>query len=113
MKPILLLFAALIFSFNMMAQTFISRNAYIGFFSKTQLEDIKAENKQAVAAIDIQKKTIAFTALLRSFLFRKELMQQHFNENYVESDKYPKASFSGIYTGEVNPQKQGRYPVQV
>jgi polyisoprenoid-binding protein YceI len=46
-------------------------------------------------------------------LFGKELMQQHFNENYVESDKYPKASFTGSYTGEVDWQKNGSYPVNV
>ncbi len=62
---------------------------------------------------DAAKKDIAFTCLVKGFLFRKELMQEHFNENYIESDKYPKASFTGNYTGDVNMSKDGTYPVQV
>lgn len=95
------------------AQTYFTRNGYIGFFSKTPLEDIKAENNQVYAIIDITKKNLAFTCLVKGFLFRKQLMQQHFNENYVESDKYPKASFSGSYTGNVVGHKDGKYDVQV
>lgn len=108
---IIIVFAFL--GLTLQAQPLVTRNGYIGFFSKMPLEDIRAENKQVMAAIDLQKKTLAFTALLKSFLFRKELMQQHFNENYVESDKYPKASFSGNFTGDVNPQKDGSYPILV
>src|SRR5215213_6344089 len=113
MKVVYGLIVGVLFSTGLWGQPLITRNGYIGFFSKTPLEDIKAENNQVVAAIDLQKKTIAFTALLKSFLFRKELMQQHFNENYVESDTYPKTNFSGSFSGDVNLQRDGRYPVQV
>jgi YceI-like domain len=95
------------------SQTFITRNGYIGFFSKTPLEDIKAENRQVYAVIDADKKNLAFTLLVKGFLFQKELMQEHFNENYIESDKYPKANFIGNYTGDVNVSKDGSYPVQI
>ncbi len=95
------------------SQTFITRNGYIGFFSKTPLEDIKAENQQVYAVIDAAKKNLAFTCLVKGFLFEKELMQEHFNENYIESDKYPKANFIGSYTGDVTMGKDGSYPVQV
>jgi hypothetical protein len=95
------------------SQTFMTRNGYIGFFSVTPLEDIKAENQQVYAVIDAAKKNLAFTCLVKGFLFRKELMQEHFNENYVESDKYPKANFIGAYTGDVNVAKDGTYPVQI
>lgn len=95
------------------SQAFITRNGYIGFFSKTPLEDIKAENRQVYAVIDAGKKNLAFTCLVKGFLFRKELMQEHFNENYIESDKYPKADFVGAYTGDVDANKDGTYPVQV
>ncbi|WP_157308020.1 YceI family protein [Chitinophaga tropicalis] len=94
------------------AQTFMTRNGNISFYSKTPLEDIKAENKQALAAIDLTKKTIAFTLLQKNFLFNKQLMQDHYNENYVESDKYPKAQFSGTFTGNVGTAP-GTYKVQV
>ena len=109
----LILIVVALSSSSLQAQPLVTRNGYIGFFSKTPMEDIKAENNQVVAAIDLQKKSIAFTALLKSFLFRKELMQQHFNENYVESDLYPKTSFSGSFAGDVNLQKEGSYPIQV
>ncbi|MFT3827990.1 MAG: YceI family protein [Chitinophagaceae bacterium] len=94
------------------AQTYMTRNGEIRFFSKTPLEDIKADNKQVYTAIDLTKKTIAFTLLLKGFLFEKQLMQDHFNENYVESDKYPKAIFTGTIDGNVSASP-GTYNVQV
>ena len=95
------------------AQTFVTRNGYIGFFSKTPFENIKAENRQVNAVIDLAKKNIAFAALMKGFLFPKALMQEHFNENYVESDRYPKTSFTGSYTGDVDPGKDGTYYIKV
>jgi hypothetical protein len=94
-------------------QLYATRTGFIGFYSKTPLEDIKAENNQVYAIIDGGKKNIAFSLLLKGFIFQKELMQEHFNENYVESDKYPKASFTGAYTGEVPLNKDGVYKVMV
>jgi polyisoprenoid-binding protein YceI len=99
--------------FKAPAQQLVTRNGYIGFFSKTPLEDIKAETSQANAAVDLSKQSLAFAVLIKGFLFTKELMQQHFNENYVESDKFPKATFSGTYTGNVDVTKPGTYPVRV
>jgi polyisoprenoid-binding protein YceI len=87
------------------AQLFITKTGMVGFYSKTPLEDIKAENNQVFSAVDVAKKTIVFQMLLKSFLFPKELMQEHFNENYVESDKYPKATFKGTFTGDIDMQK--------
>jgi hypothetical protein len=95
------------------AQTYLTRNGFIGFYSKTPLEDIRAENRQAYGMIDVAKKNIAFTLLVKGFMFQKQLMQTHFNENYAESDRYPKASFTGTYTGDVDISKDGIYPVTV
>jgi polyisoprenoid-binding protein YceI len=95
------------------SQLYMTRTGFIGFYSKTSFEDIKAENNQVYAVIDAGKKNIAFAVLLKGFVFTKELMQEHFNENYVESDKYPKATFSGAYTGEVQLGKDGVYTVSV
>lgn len=94
------------------AQVYITRTGTINFFSKTPMEDIKAENNQVYAAVDLSKKTIAFSMLLKSFLFRKELMQEHFNENYVESDRFPKSTFRGTFTGDVLPGKINTVQVQ-
>lgn len=95
------------------AQPLVTRSGYAAFFSETPLEDIKAENRQVHAVIDPGRKTLAFALLLKGFLFDKELMQQHFNENYVESDKYPKSTFTGSYTGDLDITRNGSYNVQV
>jgi hypothetical protein len=95
------------------SQQYSTRTGFIGFYSKTPLEDIRAENNQVYAIIDAGKKNLAFALLLKGFVFAKELMQEHFNENYVESDKYPKASFSGAYTGDIQLDKDGVYKVIV
>jgi hypothetical protein len=94
-------------------QLYMTRTGFIGFYSKTSMEDITAENHQAYAVIDAAKKNIAFAVLLKGFIFPKELMQEHFNENYMESDKYPKATFAGTFTGDITPGKDGVYPVTV
>ena len=94
-------------------QLYTTRNGFIGFYSKTPLEDIKAENKQVYSVIDTGKKMLAFNLLVKGFSFNKKLMQDHFNENYIESDKYPNARFSGNYTGDIDPLKNGVYKVEV
>jgi polyisoprenoid-binding protein YceI len=95
------------------SQLYSTRTGFIGFYSKTALEDIKAENNQVYAVVDAAKKNLALAVLLKGFIFTKELMQEHFNENYVESDKYPKATFTGAYTGDLNVGKDGAYKVMV
>lgn len=95
------------------SQLYSTRSGFIGFYSKTPLEDVRGENNQVFAVVDAGKRNLAFAALLKGFIFPKELMQEHFNENYVESDKYPKATFSGAYTGDVALDKDGVYKVVV
>ncbi|MGI9549906.1 MAG: YceI family protein [Aurantibacter sp.] len=67
----------------------------MSFFSHSIVEDIKADNNQVLSIIDTTTHKVAIQLLMRSFMFEKALMQEHFNENYVESYKYPKATFSG------------------
>ena len=97
------------------AQQLVTRNGYIGFFSKTPFEDIRAESNQTAAALDPAKQTLAFAVLMKGFLFRKELMQEHFNENYVESNKYPKGEFKGSITNNstITYTNDGSYPAEV
>ena len=113
MKKIIAILFLSACSFTAIGQVFTTRTGFIGFYSKTPLEDIKAENNQVYAAVDGGKKNLAFILLLKGFIFSKELMQVHFNENYVESDKYPKASFSGQIMGNFSPDKEGVYNVIV
>src|ERR1035437_9020587 len=105
MKKITLLLFIFCFAVNSYCQLYITKTGFIGFYSKTSFEDIKAENNQVYAVIDAGKKNIAFSLLVKGFLFPKELMQEHFNENYAETDKYPKANFVGIFSGELNTNK--------
>lgn len=74
---------------------FIARQGQISFFSYTSVENIEAKNNQVLSILDIDKKEIAVSMLMRAFIFRKDLMYEHFNESYIESDIYPKAVFEG------------------
>jgi len=94
-------------------QSYMTKNGFIGFYSKTPLEDIRGENNQVYSVLDATNHRIAFAVLLKGFLFTKELMQEHFNENYVESDKYPKATFSGSCSGDMDLTKDGIYQVVI
>lgn len=114
MKKTLLAAACLILTLvKGYGQQYMTRNGFVGFYSKTSAEDIKAETHQGFAIIDEGKKNLAFAVLIKGFTFPKELMQEHFNENYMESDKYPKATFSGSFTGDLTPGKDGVYHVTV
>ncbi len=72
-----------------------SNDAKISFFSKTALENIEAENKRALCVWDTATGKLEFSVLIKGFEFDRALMQEHFNENYMESDKFPKAFFKG------------------
>jgi hypothetical protein len=91
----------------------MTKTGFIGFYSKTSLEDVQGENNQVYAVLDPASHHLAFAVLLKGFIFPKELMQVHFNENYVESDKFPKATFSGTCSGEMDLSKDGVYQIVV
>ena len=94
-------------------QIYFTRNGFTRFYSKTTFEDIAAENNQVYAILDLTKKKLAFAMLLQGFQFRKELMQEHFNEEYVQSDRYPKASFEGSFSGEGDLSVPGSHTIEV
>lgn len=93
------------------AQRFMTKNGHISFFSKAPLEDIEAHNRHVNAAYDASKGELVFRVLMKSFEFEKALMQEHFNENYVESHKFPNATFTGRVTNfaEIDVTKNGTY----
>lgn len=74
---------------------FIARQGQVTFFSYTSVENIEAKNNQVLSILDVEKKEIAISMLMRAFVFKKDLMYEHFNESYIESDMYPKATFQG------------------
>ena len=90
---------------------FLSRAGHIWFYSKTPMETIEAHNNQVASFIDISKNTIAFEVLNKSFKFERALMEEHFNENYMESEKFPKAQFKGQFSNikDINFSKDGVY----
>lgn len=74
-------------------------NGKIDFFSKTPVEDIEAHSKVAGAIVNTETGQLAFKVAIKSFVFPNSLMQEHFNENYMESDKFPE----GTFTGKMDP----------
>jgi polyisoprenoid-binding protein YceI len=93
--PYILLICLFLVSFTNAQERFLTKNGMISFFSKTPIENIEAENNQVLSIVDVSNGQMAIAILMKSFMFEKALMQEHFNENYVESDKYPKAIFKG------------------
>lgn len=96
-------------------QLYSTSNGNITFYSYAPLEDIEATNKQVSCAIELSKGQMAFSMLMNAFQFEKALMQEHFNERYVESHKYPKATFAGNIEDieKVDLTKPGSYDVTV
>jgi hypothetical protein len=74
---------------------YMTRAGHISFFSASIMEDIEARNDKVAAVFDLSNGQIAFSVPVREFQFKRTLMQEHFNENYMESDKFPKATFTG------------------
>jgi polyisoprenoid-binding protein YceI len=97
------------------AQKYFTKNGSISFFSKTAVEDIKADNNQVMAVINPQNGELQFSLLTKGFHFNKALMEEHFNSDYMESDKFPKSTFKGSITdmSKVNFTTDGTYPVTV
>lgn len=109
-----IIFIALLMMGNMaFAQKYMTRTGKVSFFSSTSVENIEAFNNEAAAVLDSKTGDVAFQVPIKSFKFEKALMQEHFNENYMESDKYPKADFKGKINdiSKVNFEKDGTYNV--
>lgn len=82
-------------SFKPKPQKHMARQGTVSFFSYTTAENIEAKNNQVLSILDIATHKIAISMLMNSFVFKKTLMRQHFNDSYIESDLYPKATFEG------------------
>ncbi len=93
----------------------VSRSATIRFFSKAPMENIEAVNSNGISVIDKTTGQLEFSVLMKGFSFEKALMQEHFNENYVESDQFPKAVFKGKIENlqTVDFSKEGLYNTSV
>ena len=92
----------LFLSLSSTGQKFITENSKVVFFSGAAIEDITAENAKAMSIFDTGSGDIAFSIPIREFKFAKSLMQEHFNEKYMDTEKFPKSTFQGKITGYVS-----------
>ncbi len=98
MKYIILLFS-LGLPLGTLAQKFISEKSAVTFFSKATVENISAKNEKSICLFDVATGNIAFSISIQDFQFEKSLMQEHFNEKYMETEKFPKSTFQGKLVG--------------
>ena len=94
---------------------YFTREGNIQFKSEAPMEKIEAKNNKVSSAIDTKSGKVEFAVLIKSFHFEKALMQEHFNENYMESDKFPKSTFAGNISNlkDINFTKDGTYKANV
>ena len=97
------------------AQVYFTKNGKISFFSKAPLENISADNNQVISVLNTQTSALQFSLLNNAFHFPKAKMEEDFNEDYMESNKFLKSTFNGIITdiSNVNSAKDGSYPINV
>jgi len=107
----------LLISFNgLKAQDkYFTKKGKVYFSATAKMEKVEATNRAAISVMDTKTGNIQFAVMLKGFEFEKALMQEHFNENYVESDKFPKAEFSGMVLNNADIQyaKDGLYVAKV
>ncbi|MEO0310721.1 MAG: hypothetical protein RIQ89_378 [Bacteroidota bacterium] len=111
MKKFALLISLTTLIFQSQAQVFIAKKCQIDFFSAAPLEDIKAINKYTTPLLNTLTGAIVFKVKISSFEFESALMQEHFNENYMESEKFPYSLFDGKIIGDIDYKKDGTYQV--
>lgn len=113
MKQITLVFLGWVASFSVFAQQnqWICRTGETSFFSETPLENISALNKNVASIIDFTKGEIAVRMTMTEFKFQNHLMEEHFNENYMESEKFPTGTFKGKIQEVIDITKNGTYNI--
>ncbi len=116
--PAIALSIILLLATNILAQAqnkYFDKNCDVSFISNTPLEKIEGQNSSAVSVLDISTGALDFAVLNTAFEFHQALLQEHFNENYMESEKYPKATFKGVIKNlsAVNFKADGSYPAEV
>ncbi|MBT6745237.1 MAG: YceI family protein [Flavobacteriales bacterium] len=110
MKTILTFLSLTILTISVNAQDLYAvTESEIKFHSDSPLEKIEAINKKTKSFFKISSKTLMFVIPVVSFKFEKPLMEEHFNENYLETEKFPTAKFSGTINEELDYTKNGTY----
>src|SRR5665213_1132688 len=113
MKHIAVILLAWMSTINQAGQDlYVCKNARITLFSSAPIEDIKATSSTGASVYNAATGELDFSVSIRSFQFDKSLMQEHFNSDYMESDKFPRATFKGKIKERVDVTKDGTYPVE-
>ncbi len=96
-------------------KVYSTRTGKISFYSKAPLEDIEATNNEVESKLSSSTGQVIFMLLMKGFKFENQLMEEHFNEDYLESSKYPKSDFKGYITNvsAINFAKDGTYAAKV
>ena len=94
-------------------ELYTCKNTHITLFSKALIEDIKAATSSGVSVYNATTGELDFSVPISTFQFEKAFMQQHFNSDYMESDKYPRAIFKGKIQEHIDVAKDGTYPINV
>jgi hypothetical protein len=93
------------------AQVWTGKTGSVRIHSQSAIEDIDAENRNFRPVLNTGDSSLKITVPITGFRFRNALMQEHFNSEYMESDKFPFAAFSGFLSGRVDFSKNGTWPV--
>lgn len=93
------------------AQIYVGKTCEISFFSDAEIEKISGINKTTKPILNTATSEFLFKVTVIGFKFESALMEEHFNENYMESSKYPYASFKGKINEKVDYKKDGTYNV--
>jgi polyisoprenoid-binding protein YceI len=99
LTPLLTLPLVMLFTTTSMAQKYTAETTFVSFYSHATIEDITAENKKTSSIFNSANGEIVFSVPIKEFEFAKSLMKEHFNEKYMESEKFPKSTFQGKVTG--------------
>lgn len=99
MKRLSVFIALFLFSLGLQAQKYTTEKTFVSFFSDAAIEDITAENAKTAGIFNTATGDIAFSVPIKEFQFAKSLMKEHFNEKYMDTEKYPKATFQGKVSG--------------
>lgn len=113
MKYILSFLAIISASTFLNAQIYMGKTCEIKIFSDGPIEDIDAKNTTSKPILNTATNDIAIKITIKGFDFDKELMEEHFNEKYMESDKYPYATFAGKINEKIDYTKEGTHKVTV
>ena len=92
---------------------YVVNEGRLDFKSEAPLEIIQASSKATKGLINFTKETFAFSVAINSFQgFNSALQREHFNENYMESDKFQKATFAGRLIDKIDPDRDGTFSIR-